>query len=392
MFPSTMQTAERKERWSVGGAGAAPRASQAKGLAKSAGGAEGRSGATPRSRPSQAKGLAKSAGGAEGRSGATPRSRPSQAKGLAKNEALELLSVEGDELEQLIRRAGRVREQVFGDEVRLCAISNARSGACPERCDFCAQSAHFRGTGAPTFPTKSGREIADEARRAEAAGAREFSIVTSGRSLTRERDVSRVEQALRLIGEETRLERCASLGELPDEVLSRLAEAGMLRYHHNVETAPSFHPQIVHTHGYDDEVRVIERARAAGLLTCCGGILGMGERPEQRVDLAFALREIDPDCVPLNFLDPRPGTPLHGIENDLSPEGCLRIISIFRLVMPDKPIFVCGGREANLGPLQRRMFEAGASGTMVGDYLTTSGQAAEADLRMIREAGLFVER
>jgi biotin synthase len=312
--------------------------------------------------------------------------------GISRVEALELLSVEGDELEQLIRRAARARERVFGREVRLCAISNARSGACPERCDFCAQSAHFRGTGAPTFPTKSGRRIADEARRAEAAGAREFSIVTSGRSLTRERDVARIEEALRLIGEETRLERCASLGELPDEVLVRLSEAGMLRYHHNVETAPSFHHEIVHTHDYDDEVRVIERARAAGLLTCCGGILGMGESPEQRVELAFALRELDPDCVPLNFLDPRPGTPLHGIENDLSPEGCLRIISIFRLVMPDKPIFVCGGREANLGPLQRRMFEAGASGTMVGDYLTTSGQAVDADHAMIRGADFAIER
>jgi len=311
--------------------------------------------------------------------------------GITRQEALELLSVQGEELELLIRRARRVREEIFGRQVRLCAISNAKSGACPERCDFCAQSARFHGTGAPRFPIKAARQIADEARAAQAAGAREFSIVTSGRSLTRERDLDQVEGALQLIGEETTLERCASLGELPAETLARLREAGMLRYHHNVETAPSFHASIVHTHSYDDEVRVVTAARDAGLLTCCGGILGMGESPEQRVELAFALNELSPDCVPLNFLDPRPGTPLWGIETNLTPLECLRIISIFRLVMPDRPIFVCGGRETNLGPLQHRIFEAGANGTMVGDYLTTSGQAADADHRMIREAGFTIE-
>ncbi len=311
--------------------------------------------------------------------------------GISQSEALELLTVQGEELEELIQRAYALRRSLHGDQVRLCAISNARSGACSERCDFCAQSRHFPDAQAPVFPMKTARRIADEARKAHQAGAREFSIVTSGRRLKRREDLNQVTGALELIGEETGMERCASLGELPPEEMHRLRDAGMMRYHHNVETAPSFHHKIVHSHGYDDEVKVVNDAREAGLLTCCGGILGMGESPEQRVELAMALRELGPDCVPLNFLDARPGTPLGGMKNDLNPMECLRIIAIFRLVLPDTPIFVCGGREANLDSLQSRIFEAGASGTMVGDYLTTSGQCSEEDRRMIREAGFVIE-
>ncbi len=312
-------------------------------------------------------------------------------RGITRSEALELLGVQGDEFEQLMARADRARRRLHGDGVRLCAISNARSGACPERCDFCAQSRHFPDASAPVFPMKSARRIADEARRAEQAGAREFSIVTSGRSLAHHNDVAQVEGAVRLIGQETRMERCASLGELHPDEMARLREAGMMRYHHNVETAPSHHGKIVHSHSYDDEVKVIQDAKGQGLLTCCGGILGMGETPAQRIEMAFALRDLGPDCVPLNFLDPRPGTPLAALQNDLTPAECLRIIAIFRLVLPDTPIFVCGGREANLRELQGRIFEAGASGCMVGDYLTTSGQEPDVDQRMIRDAGFEVE-
>jgi biotin synthase len=311
------------------------------------------------------------------------------AGGIGAQEAREVLALRGEELEQLLARTERLRRERFGDLVRLCAISNAKSGRCPERCDFCAQSARF-ATAAPVFPLKPARQIADEARMAEAAGAREFSIVTSGRALRREPELARVEGAVRLIGGETRLERCASLGELPAEALARLREAGLLRYHHNVETAPSFHGQIVHTHTYDDEVAVVRAAREQGLSTCCGGILGLGETDAQRVELALALRELDPDCVPLNFLDPRPGTPLAGRPR-LAPGACLRIIAMFRLVLPETPIFVCGGREAALGEQQGRIFAAGANGTMVGDYLTTTGQHAEEDRRMIGAAGFSIE-
>lgn len=310
--------------------------------------------------------------------------------GITRGEALELLAVQGEELELLLRRAADAREARFGREVRLCAICNARSGACPERCDFCAQSAAF-DTDAPVFPMKPASEIAGEAQLAHAAGATHFSIVTSGRSLRHGRDMAQVDEALRLMERETGLQRCASLGELPVEELARLRAAGLQRYHHNIETAPSFHPRIVHTHSYDDEVQVVHAAREAGLLTCCGGILGMGETPEQRVEMAFALRDLTPDSVPLNFLDPRPGTPLSGLD-ELTPMECLRITAIFRLVLPGTPILICGGRERNLGRLQSRVFEAGATGAMIGDYLTTPGQPAAQDREMIQAAGLAIER
>jgi biotin synthase len=308
---------------------------------------------------------------------------------ISRGEALELMALEGADVQPLLDRAATVRSELFGDAVRLCAISNAKSGRCPEHCDFCTQSVRFE-TDAPSYPMKDARTIADEARQARDAGAREFSIVTSGRSLRSERDIAAVEQAVRLIVEETGLEVCASLGELPRDVLVRLRDAGLVRYHHNVETAPSFHPSIVHTHGYEDEVRVVREARDVGLKVCCGGILGMGETREQRVEMAFAIREIDPQCVPLNFLDPRPGTPLADLD-ELTPLECLKIIAVFRLVMPGTHIFVCGGRERNLQGRQAEIFRSGATGTMVGDYLTTRGQPADEDRRMIAEAGFRVE-
>jgi biotin synthase len=309
---------------------------------------------------------------------------------LTRVEALELVALPGpDQAEQLVERAWPVRRASFGNRVRLCAISNAKSGRCAEQCDFCAQSAHF-STAAPAFPMRPARQIADDARRAQEAGAREFSIVTSGRALRKDHEIAEVEGAVRLMAGETRLEPCASLGELPTEVLLRLREAGLKRYHHNIETAPSFHSRIVHTHRFEDEVRTVRQAKEAGLLVCCGGILGMGETPAQRVEMAFALGEMEPDCVPLNFLDPRPGTPLAG-RQELTPLDCLAIIALFRLVLPRTHIFVCGGRERNLGPLQHRMFRAGATGTMVGDYLTTTGQSTAEDRCMIAGAGFEIE-
>jgi len=308
---------------------------------------------------------------------------------ITRREALELMMLEDEDVQPLLDRAASVRASRFGDAVRLCAISNAKSGRCPEHCDFCTQSVRFE-TDAPSHSMKDPRTIADEARRAGEAGAREFSIVTSGRSLGSERDIAAVEEAVRLIVDETGLEVCASLGEVSRDVLVRLRDAGLVRYHHNVETAPSFHSSIVHTHSYEDEVRVVREARDVGLKVCCGGILGMGETREQRVEMAFAIKEIDPQCVPLNFLDPRPGTPLAELD-ELTPLECLKIIAVFRLVMPETHIFVCGGRERNLKGRQAEIFRSGATGTMVGDYLTTKGQPADEDRRMIAEAGFRVE-
>jgi biotin synthase len=293
------------------------------------------------------------------------------------------------ELAALMARARVVREAVHGREVSLCGITNAKSGNCAEDCGFCAQSARFEGTGAPVYPMLSPREIADHARAAEEAGAREFSVVTSGTRLSRESDLRALEEALGLMQRETTVMRCASLGLMRRPELERLQRAGLQSFHHNLETARSHFDRICSTHSFDEQLETIRAAKSLGLNVCSGGILGMGESPEQRVELAETLRELEPDCVPLNFLNPRPGTPLERAPG-ISPEECLAAIAVFRLMMPAAHVFAMGGREVNLGEKQHLVFAAGADGTMVGNYLTSAGTSPEAVVGMIREQGLEV--
>ena len=307
---------------------------------------------------------------------------------IDRKEALELMSCEGAELYALLARAGAVRERTKGRGVKLCAILNAKSGRCPENCAFCAQSAHHC-TDAPEYPLVGAEAMAARAREALALGAREYSIVTSGAGIRREEELRTLEQGLARVREETALMRCASLGNLDEEALARLKAAGLQTFHHNLECARSFFPRICTTHSYEEDVATVRRAKAAGLRVCSGGIFGLGESPAQRVELAETLRELDVDSVPVNFLNPIPGTPLEG-RHDLTPLECLRIIAVFRLMLPDKDIVVCGGREVNLRDLQSWIFLAGANGMLVGDYLTTSGRDGAADLQMVRDLGLEV--
>jgi biotin synthase len=303
-------------------------------------------------------------------------------------EAEELLACEGAEFYALMARAGAARERYKGRGVTLCGILNAKSGRCPEDCAFCAQSAHHR-TGAPLYPLVGAGEMVDRAREVESMGAREYSIVTSGSAVRSEREIDEICKALACLREEGRLLRCASLGNLPEETLARLKEAGLTNYHHNLETARSFFPAVCTTHDYEEDVETVRRAKGLGLKVCCGGIFGLGESRCQRVELAETLRELDMDSVPLNFLNPIPGTPLEG-KNDLTPVECLKIVAVFRLMMPEKDIYVCGGREVNLRDLQSWIFMAGANGMMVGNYLTTSGRDPALDLAMIHDLGLEV--
>ncbi len=293
----------------------------------------------------------------------------------------------GAELEALLARARAVREAVHGREVALCGIVNAKSGHCPEDCGFCSQSAHFPEAGAPAFPLLSARAIADQARTAERAGAREFSIVTSGTRVSREEELATLEEAVGLIRAETGVEPCASLGLLRPPELARLRRAGLMHYHHNLETARSFFPKVCSTHGYDEQLETIRAARDLGYQVCSGGILGMGETPEQRVELAETIRELGVHCVPVNFLNPRPGTPMAGVKA-ITPGECLAALAVFRLMMPAAHIFVMGGREVNLGELQHRIFDAGADGTIVGNYLTSAGGTPEQVVGMVRGQGL----
>jgi biotin synthase len=303
-------------------------------------------------------------------------------------EGLALLGVQGPAFHDLMARAAAVREAHHGRRINLCGIINAKSGRCPEDCAFCAQSSHHAAS-IPEYPLVAAGEILNRARNLAGKGVREFSIVTSGKTVRSDHEMEEILRSLSIMREEGRVLRCASLGILSRENLSRLKEAGLTKYHHNLETARSFFPTVCTTHGYEEDVATVEAALAAGLKVCSGGLFGLGESMGQRIELAETLRRLGVTSVPINFLNPIPGTPLEGM-NGLTPMACLKIIAVYRLMMPEKDIYVCGGREANLRDLQSWIFMAGANGLMVGNYLTTSGRNLDLDLRMIADLGFEI--
>ncbi len=299
---------------------------------------------------------------------------------MRREEILKLLELP---LLELCFLADRAREEGGRRRIELCAITNAKSGLCPEDCKFCAQSARHKAQ-APIYPLKSREILVEEARRAKEMGAERFSIVTSGRALGW-REVREVAEAVREIREKVGIKVCASLGMIEKEKLLFLKEAGLSRYHHNIETSPEYFPKVVTTHTLEEKLRVIRDAKEIGLEVCSGGIIGMGESWEDRVNMAFLLRELEVDSVPLNFLIPIKGTPFEHMEL-ISAEDALRTVAIFRLILPDKAIRLCGGREKVLGDFQGLAFLAGADAMMIGGYLTVRGREAEEDRKLAREA------
>jgi len=308
---------------------------------------------------------------------------PSPAQGLA------ILTARGAHLTAYLSGAHYLKEQAFGKRVALCSIINAKSGRCAENCAFCAQSVHYH-TAAPVYPLKSREEIVAGAISAQAEGSHCFGIVTSGSRLEAGPELESVLAAIREIRALCTIAPSASLGILDEPTARRLAEAGCVTYHHNLETARSFFPQICTTHDYEEDVATVRLAKAVGMHVCCGGIFGLGETLEQRIELAETLRDLAVDSVPLNFLNPIAGTPLAG-RRDLRPMDCLRTIALFRYYLPATPISVCGGREPNLREFQSWMFMAGASGTMVGNYLTTTGRDRDTDLQMLADAEVEID-
>ena len=309
--------------------------------------------------------------------------------GISADEAMAISELtESPDLQAMLDASEAIRRHHKQDYVNTCGITNAKSGRCPEKCNFCSQSAFFK-TAAPKYTTKEADAIVADAEAAFEGGVREFSIVMSGRQVNNERDLSTLEDAFRQIREKTGMQTCASLGLMKKEDLARLQKAGMQSMHHNLETARSFHDQIVESHSYDDEVETLRAAKSLGMYVCSGGIFGMGETWAHRVEMALDLREIDVDSIPINFLNARPGTPLEG-QNDLTPVDCLKIIAIYRLILPTKDILICGGREMNLLQEQRNMFRAGANGVMLGNYLTTKGRALESDFDLIESLGMSI--
>jgi len=310
---------------------------------------------------------------------------------LTWDEAVGLMNLEQVHIFDLLASANRVRRHYKGDEVSLCSIINAKSGQCPEDCAFCSQSISA-GTDIPVYDMMPPEKIVDGARAAKKNGAHKFGIVTSGYGFSGKGPKKQLHKVIEAIGkmkEGVRMQPCASLGIIDEAAARRLREAGLVEYHHNVETARSFFPNICTTHDYEEDVATVRAVKAAGLKACCGGVFGMGESREQRVEMAFTIRELNADSIPLNFLNPIKGTRLENAE-PLEPLECLKIIAVYRLIFPDKDLKVAGGREKNLRDLQCLMFAAGANSTMVGNYLTTFGRPAEEDLRMIRDLGLTV--
>ena len=302
-------------------------------------------------------------------------------------EAIALGELTGQGLGELLWAAQQVSRHFHGNKVDLCSIMNAKSGRCSEDCTFCAQSSHYR-TGAPIYPLLSVEEILERAKVMESKGARRFSLVTSGRGIL-DGDFDKIIDIYKILREKTGLGLCASLGIIDHKKALRLREAGVSMYHHNIETSKSFYPEICGTHSYEERVETINSVREAGLTACSGGIIGLGERWEHRVEMAFQLKEMGISSVPLNLLTPIEGTPLWGRPVP-APMEALKTTAMFRLVLPGAVLRLAGGREAALRDLQSLALMSGVNGIMVGNYLTTGGRQVEDDLKMLEDLGLEV--
>lgn len=286
----------------------------------------------------------------------------------------------------LMAAADRVRRARFGNKVHLCSIVNAKEGGCPEDCGFCSQSRHFSTHVQPSKFTDVAT-VVDHSARARQHRATALGLVTATRGLPDDsKGLAHIEAAIRAVREAGHTEAHASVGFLSDAALDRLVDAGLTELNHNLETGRSFFSKIVGTHTYDERIQTIQRAKAKGLRTCVGGIFGMGEAPSDRVELAQQLRELNVDEVPLNFLVSIEGTALARVE-PLPPREILRIIAAYRLYLPRQNIFIAAGR-THLGQLLPMMFSAGASGMMIGDFLTTPNRGPTDDLRLLDELGL----
>jgi biotin synthase len=292
----------------------------------------------------------------------------------------------GADLHDILYWANRIREKYFGNGVRICSIVPGRLGGCNQDCKFCAQSARYK-TAVPREPqVLSDEEIMAAARQAKEAGVPHFGIVYSGKAVT-ESELQRLERLIPRIRKEVGIRVCAGLGIIDDKQARRLASTGVERYNHNLETSERHFGDIVTTHKFADRIRTIKAARGAGMGICAGGIFGIGETEDDRVDMAMELRGLGADTVPMNFLHPIAGTPM-GEMKTLEPNEILRIIAMYRFLLPRASLKVAGGRVLNLRDMQSWIFYAGATSILSGNYLTTAGRAVADDVQMVKDCGL----
>lgn len=306
-----------------------------------------------------------------------------QGKMITREEALWLYA---QPLKELCKKADEIRAHFCSDGFDICTIINGKSGRCSENCRFCAQSAHNH-TGAEEYPLLKAEEIVAQAKRNEEQGVLRYSIVTSGKRLSDE-EVDRMCDAVRQIRKETGIAVCISFGLLNEEQYRKLKEAGVTRVHNNLETSRRNFPNVCTTHTFDDKIRAIQAARAAGLSVCSGGIIGLSETPEDRIDMALTLRELGIKSVPVNMLNPIPGTPLEHNEK-LTAEDMCRVVAVYRFILPDASIRLAGGRGL-LADKGRSCFESGANAAISGDMLTTAGITVETDMKLLSELGYEV--
>ncbi|WP_027020912.1 biotin synthase BioB [Corynebacterium sputi] len=308
--------------------------------------------------------------------------------GLNTEETLQVLELGDDRIEEILALAHEVRLKWCGEEVEVEGIISLKTGGCPEDCHFCSQSGLFE------TPVRSAwldiPALVDAAKQTQKSGATEFCIVAAVKGPD-EMLLSQLEQAVAAIHSEVDINVAASVGILTQEQVDRLAAAGVHRYNHNLETARSYFPNVVTTHSWEDRRATLEMIREAGMEVCCGGILGMGESLEQRAEFATDLAELNPTEVPMNFLDPRPGTPFAGRE-PMATQDALRAIGAFRLALPKTILRFAGGRELTLGDLGAEQgLLGGINAVIVGNYLTTLGRPVEQDLDMLGKIRLPIK-
>ncbi|MBI2167543.1 MAG: biotin synthase BioB [Candidatus Omnitrophica bacterium] len=305
------------------------------------------------------------------------------------DEALSLARLEEPEdINTLLDAAREITHFFNSAKPGLCTLLNAKSYLCGEDCGFCAQSVRF-DTSADRYLLMEPEKVLAAAKRAEAHGAQNFCIVTSGAAPTDE-EFEKIVVLFKRLSEESHLNLDASLGFITEEQAERLAEAGVRRFNHNLQTSREFYPQIVSTHTYDTRLETIRSLLEGGLELCSGGILGMGETAEDRVKLAFELKPYKPHCIPVNVLNPRPGTPLEN-QPKPDPKEILKTVALFRFIHPKANIKLAGGREVNLTPEeQERALRGGANGLILGGYLTTTGNSVAADMQLLQRAGFAV--
>lgn len=304
---------------------------------------------------------------------------------IKKDEAMELYRLNADEL---YSAADEIREKFNGDKIDLCSIINGKSGRCSENCRYCAQSAHFK-TGIEEYEMLSYEDIKKEAEKNYNNGVHRFSIVTSGKGLSGN-DFSTVVEYYKRLNNESLINLCASHGIISKDSLRKLKSSGVKRYHHNIETSKRFYSEICTTHSYKDRIQTILNAKEVGLEVCSGGIIGMGETIEDRIDMAFELRNLEIISIPINILMPIKGTPLESQEH-LTEEEILKTIAIFRFINPKANIRLAGGRSL-LSNYGEKAFKAGANATITGDLLTTCGNTIKQDINMLENMGFKVDR